>query len=81
MTKARLDKGATHAALHIISYVGLTNILVRTYLEYLIPIWGYLGYLSDYSFGRHFVANIGAVCLALIVPKRMVGLTSFTAQP
>ena len=63
---------------HILSYVVLTNILVHSYVEYHVPIWGYLGYFVDYSPIRHIIANLGAVCLALLIPVRMVGLTSFT---
>lgn len=68
----------TSFGLHVLSYVALTNILVHSYLEYHMPIWGYLGYTVDYSLMRHIIASFGAVCLALIIPTRMIGLTSYT---
>ena len=64
--------------LHVLSYVLLTNVLIRTYLNYHMEYWGYLGYLENYSEYRHIVATVGAMLLAIIVPRRIKDLTSFT---
>jgi predicted membrane protein len=54
------------------------NTLVYTYLNYQVPIWGYIGYKADYALWRHIIANIGALVLSLLTPKRVFGLTSFS---
>lgn len=63
--------------MHVLSYVLLMNVLVYAYLEYQVPIWGYIGYTADYAVDRHIISNVGTVLLALIIPMRMSGLTSF----
>jgi hypothetical protein len=55
----------------------LYSVLVYVYIAYNEPLWGYLGYQTDFSWVRYFTALIGVIIIKLITPLRMDGFSTF----
>jgi hypothetical protein len=57
--------------------VVLFNVLVISYQNYNVPIFGYLGYVSDYSVNRTFIALCYLIPLSMICSSQFDALEKF----
>ena len=55
----------------------LFNSLVYSYLEIMVPIWGYLGYDEAFSLERYILSTIIVSMMSFITPSRICGFHSF----
>ncbi|MDB2315825.1 hypothetical protein N9V36_00650 [Luminiphilus sp.] len=62
---------------NLISLVALLNTLVYSYVEYNVPVFGYLGYPLNYSFEKHLISNLLLFILTPFMPSNFFGCSKF----
>ena len=62
---------------NLISLIVLLNTLIYSYVQYNIPIFGYLGYPLNYSIDRHIISNLLVMLFVPISPRDFFGCSNF----